>query len=237
MTGKESPLASSPLEQHYPVSNAAGDRIAFSAFEKDGRAVYVSAPAGVPEKLCEGCLRATDWSRDEKTILVFAGNPYQIDAVDVASHRRTPILKHPNYHLLYGRFSPDNQWVSFTVRTQPDRARIAIAPLNGPKPIPESAWITLSEETPGDWANWSPDGKTLYFSSTRDGHTCFWGQRIEALSGHPVGEPFAALHLHGRVYYQPGSMWAGWSVSRGRIAMLLAEDTGNIWILSGLRSQ
>jgi hypothetical protein len=169
--------------------------------------------------------------------LVFGGDPYQIDAVDVASHQRTPILKHPKYNLLHGRFSPDNLWVSFTVRTQSNRARIAIAPLNGPTPIPESSWITISEETPGDWANWSPDGKIVYFSSTRDGHSCLWGQRIEALSRRPAGEPFAALHLHGRVYYQPGSMWGGWSVGGGRIAMLLAEDSGNIWMMSRLRSR
>jgi len=230
-------MAASSLEQHYPVSNAAGDRIAFSAFEKDSRAVYVSAPGGVPEIVCEGCLRATDWSRDEKTILVFGGNPYQVDLLDVASHQRTPILQHPNYNLLYARFSPDNRWVSFTARTQPDRALIAIAPLDGPKPIPESAWMRISEATPGDWADWSPDGKTLYFSSTRDGHSCFWGQRIEPRSRRLLGEPFAAVHLHGRVYYQPGSMWGGWSVGGGRIAMLLAEDTGNIWMMSRLRSR
>ncbi|HLJ17400.1 MAG TPA: winged helix-turn-helix domain-containing protein [Bryobacteraceae bacterium] len=112
-TGKESPLASSSLDQHYPVSSPSGARIAFSVFEKDRRAVYVSAPGGTPEKSCEGCLRATDWSRDEKTILVFGDNPYQIDALDVASHRRAPILKDPKYNLLYGRFSPDNRWVSF----------------------------------------------------------------------------------------------------------------------------
>jgi hypothetical protein len=64
-----------------------------------------------------------------------------------------------------------------------------------------------------------------------------WGQRIEALSRRPVGEPFAALHLHGRLYYQPGSMWGGWSVAGGRIAMLLVEDTGNIWIMSRSRSR
>ena len=97
VTGEESPVASSSLVQRYPVINASGDKIAFSVFEKDGRSVYVSAPGGPPEKVCDGCLRATDWSRDEKTILVFAGNPYQVDVLDVASHQQTPMLKHPNY--------------------------------------------------------------------------------------------------------------------------------------------
>jgi Tol biopolymer transport system component/DNA-binding winged helix-turn-helix (wHTH) protein len=52
VTGDESPVASSSLEQHYPVMNAAGDKIAFSAFEKDSRTIYVSAPGGPPEWLC-----------------------------------------------------------------------------------------------------------------------------------------------------------------------------------------
>lgn len=234
-TGRESPLAGSSVEQHFPVTNRSGDKVAFSAFEKDNRSVYVSAPAGAPEKVCEGCLRATDWSRDGKIILVFGGNPYQIDALDIASHERKPILKHPTHSLLYGRFSPDNRWISFTVRIQPNRARIAIAPLNAWKPVPESGWITISEEGPGDWADWSPDGNTIYFSSARDGHNCLWGQRIEAESHRPAGEPFPALHLHGRVYYEPGTTWAGWSVGSGEIAIALAEDTGNIWLLSRRR--
>lgn len=106
-------------------------------------------PGGTAEKPCEGCLRATDWSRDEKTLLMFGGSPYQINALDIPSHRQTPVLKHPNYSLLYARFSPDNCWVSFTARIQPNRAQILIAPLDGPKPLPESAWIRIAEEEAG----------------------------------------------------------------------------------------
>jgi serine/threonine protein kinase len=228
-TGKESRVTNSSFAQRYPVINASGARIAFSVYEKNNkRAVYVTAPGGAPEKLCEGCLRATDWSRDEKTLLVFGGNPYQINVLDLPSHQQTPVLKHPTYNLLYGRFSPDNRWVSFTARIQPNRGRIAIAPVDGSKPVPESAWITIAEAEAGDWATWSPDGKTLYFPSPRDGNNCLWGQRIEASSGRPVGEPFAVQHFHGRVSYRQG----GWSAAGGRIAMVLSEATGNIWMMS-----
>ena len=228
MTGKESSVAGSSFVQRFPVINAPGARIAFSVFEKDKRVVYVSAPGGAPEKLCEGCLRATDWSPDEKTVLVFGDDPYQINVLDLASHQQTPLLKHPNYHLLYGRFSPDNRWVSFTIRTEPSRGLIAIAPVDGPKPVPESAWITITQSDAADWANWSPDGKTLYFPSSRDGHRCLWGQRLEASSRRPAGEAFAVQHLHGRVSYRQG----GWSAAGGRIGLVLAEDTGNIWMMS-----
>jgi Tol biopolymer transport system component len=112
--------------------------------------------------------------------MVFGGNPYHIDVLDLASHRQTPFLIHPSRPLLFGRFSPDNRWVSFTIRDEPNRGRIAIAPADGPKPVPESVWITIEQSDPEDWPDWSPDGKTLYFPSARDGHNCLWGQRLEA---------------------------------------------------------
>jgi Tol biopolymer transport system component len=227
-TGKESPVASSAFFQRYPLIDASGTRIAFSTSEKDKRLLYVSAPGGVPEKLCEGCLRATDWSRDESRLLIFTGNPYQVNVLDIASRKQTPILKHPAYNLLYGRFSPDNRWVSFTARIEPNRSEIAIAPIDGPKPVPESAWIRIAEEGAEDWAGWSPDGKKLYFTSARDGHTCLWARRIAADSHRPEGEAFAVQHLHGRATYRRG----GWSAAGGRIAMVLNEDTGSIWMMS-----
>ncbi len=232
-TGKESPVApSSMMAQQYPVLSASGDRVSFSTFEKEKRFVYVSTPGGVPEKVCEGCIRATDWSRDEKTLLVFVGSPYQVNLLDVASHRQTAILKHPRYSPADARFSPDNRWVSFTARTGPNRGWIMIAPVpridDGPRPVPESAWIKIAEEGAEDRANWSPDGKTLYFTSTRDGHHCLWGQRIDARSHRPEGKAFAVAHLHGR----PSFEGEAWSAAAGKIAMVLAESTGSIWMMS-----
>jgi hypothetical protein len=161
--------------------------------------------------------------------MVFGGNPYQINVLDLASHQQSPLLVHPSRPLLFGRFSPDNRWVSFTIRTEPNLGLIAIAPLGGAKPIPESAWIPIAQSSSEDWADWSPDGETLYFPSFRDGHNCLWGQRIEASSHRPVGEAFAVQHLHGRLSYLSQG---GWSAAGGRIAMVLVEETGNIWMMS-----
>jgi len=228
-SGKESIVAgSSMFEQNYPAINRSGTRIAYSVYEKDKRVVYVATPGGVPDKLCEGCLRATDWSRDEKTLLTFGGNPYQIDILDTASRRQTPVLKHPNYHLLYGRYSPDNRWISFTARIDANRARILIAPIDRPKPVPESAWIAIAEADIEDYADWSPDGRTLYFTSPKDGYDCLWAQRLDAGSYRPVGEAFAVQHLHGRLSFSH----RGLAAAGGRIAMTLVENTGNIWMMS-----
>jgi Tol biopolymer transport system component len=228
VAGRESHVAASMFLQRYPVVSPSGRRVAFSSFEDDKRLVYISAPGGMPEKVCERCLRATDWSLDEKSLLVFGGSPYQIYLLDIESHQQTSILEHAAYPLLYGRLSPDNNWVSFTARTGPNRARIAIAPLGGQKPVPESAWIRISEEGAEDWANWSPDGNTLYFTSARDGHTCLWAQRLDPVFHKPSGEAFAVQHLHGRLSYQQD----GWSAAGGRIAIVLEESRGNVWMMS-----
>ena len=118
--------------------------------------------------------------------------------------------------------------MSFTERIEAGRARIMIAPVNGTNLIPESEWIQIAEVGPEDWANWSSDGRTLYFTSAKDGHFCFWGQRLDPDSHRPAGDAFGVLHLHGRVTYQQG----GWSAAGGRLVMVATEDTGNIWTMT-----
>jgi hypothetical protein len=97
-----------------------------------------------------------------------------------------------------------------------------------PKPIPESAWVTIAEAEPDDYANRSPNGKTFYFTSSRDGYSCQWGQRVDEGSRQAVGEAFAVQHFHGRLSFDHG----GWSVAAGRIAIPLVEKTGNLWMMS-----
>jgi eukaryotic-like serine/threonine-protein kinase len=225
---QQSLLASSQYVQRFPAISPTGDKIAFSSFEPDKRVLYLSTPGRSPEALCDNCIRATDWSSNEKTLLVFSESPYQINLLDIATHQQTPLLKRTGSNLLYGRFSPDNRWVSFTMRIQPNRAWIMLAPIDGPRPVPEDAWIKIAEVGAEDWANWSPDGKTLYFTSPTDGYTCLWGQRIDAESHHPLGEPFAVQHFHGGPLYHQG----GWSAAGRRIAIMLRDGTENIWMMS-----
>lgn len=75
-TGKESNVAGSSDRQGYPVLSGSGSLLAYSAYEGNNRVVYLSSPGRVPEKLCDACPFAMDWTRDEKTVLVLAGIPY-----------------------------------------------------------------------------------------------------------------------------------------------------------------
>jgi len=229
-TRKETRVAPSAFVQRFPELSASGNRIAFSSYERDKRLVYTVASAGgTPELICADCLRATDWSRDETELLLMDGNPYRISTIHAVTGRRTVLIQHASFHALYGQFSPDNRWISFTVRRPNNRSWIAIAPLEGTaRPIGEEAWIKVSEEGPEDRANWSANGKTLYFTSARDGRLCLWGQHIDLATHRLGGAAFSAYHFHQR----PALQHLGWSLQGGRLAMVLMETTGNVWMMS-----
>jgi eukaryotic-like serine/threonine-protein kinase len=225
-TGTEIQVASSALVQRYPSISPSGLKIAYSVYSSNVRALYVADSSDAPKKLCDGCARATDWSHNEDLLLVFGGSPYQVDLLNLTTRKRTPLIKHTQYSVLYGRFSPDGRSISFTVRLRPDLAKIAIAPLNGSEPIPESAWTMVADVGLDDYANWSPDGRILYFSSPKDGNNCLWAQRMD--NGRPLGEAFPVQHFHGRLTFGYG----GWTAGPGQIAIALVDKTSNVWTMS-----
>jgi len=114
--------------------------------------------------------------------------------------------------------------------------QIMIAPVRHGSPAKEAEWIAVTDgRSYDDKPQFSSDGKTIYFTSTRDGYLCIWAQRLDPVSKHPLGSPFAFEHFHnsagrgGAIFWQVSR--ADLSVARDKILINLPEvNRADIWM-------
>jgi Tol biopolymer transport system component len=153
--------------------------------------------------------------------------------VDLTSGQKTEILKHPKYGVSRARFSPDGRWLSFHLIPGPEARRVYVTPFKGAVLHDEKDWIPITDGQGVErYADWSPDGNTLYFLSERDGFRCIRGQRLDPVSKHPAGPPFDVYHFH----HARQSLGTGDptlispTVARDKMVFSMIETTGNIWM-------
>jgi eukaryotic-like serine/threonine-protein kinase len=235
ITGKETALTISPRNESRPAISADGSRVAYPDWTSEKRTLHIASLRGrsgdaVPD-VCDDCFLAWDWSPDNKYLLYWSMDLQQIGLVDIASRQKSIVLKHPQYTLLWARFSPDGRWIAFHASVGPDRSQIFIAPFHGMSPIGEEAWIAL----PGSddhIPRWSPDGNSLYLLSGRDGYLCLWRQRLHPNTKRPLGEAIEGYHLHGarRAITGVPLHYLEISVARDKLVFPMSERTGNIWM-------
>jgi len=112
-------------------------------------------------------------------------------------------------------------------------AQILIAPVRHGTAGGEAEWIAVTDgRYSDDKPQFSADGNTLYFTSTRDGYLCIWAQRLDSGTKHPLGPAFAYEHFHnaqGRTgaYDQKRSEL---SVARDKILVNLPDEHSDIWM-------
>jgi Tol biopolymer transport system component len=139
---------------------------------------------------------AWDWSADGEWLL--GGSQRQTPGrrliclfpMAAAPHAETEmrvITSHPGKNLWQARFSPDHRWISFCAAEAIEAgvSTIYVVPASG------GQWMRITEgKYFDDKPRWSPDGKILYFISSRNGFFNVWGIRFDSASGQPVGGPF-----------------------------------------------
>jgi len=108
-----------------------------------------------------------------------------------------------------------------------------IAPVRNGVAAPEAEWISITDgRFVDDKPQFSPDGNTLYFTSRRDNHLCIWAQRLDRITKHPVGAPFAVQHFHGVQSWRimdtlhTVQLW----VARDKLVTNFWEFHGDIWM-------
>ena len=234
ITKQERVLATSKSIAPAPRINADGSLVAFTDREGKNSVGRLMPASGGPSRiLCETC-QLRNWSPSDSKQLIITVTGSTRDSsrtglMNVDSGSRNLFL--PGQHSA-PRTSPDGRWIAFYRSIENDHTRIYLAPVRDSL-VPEAEWIQVS-----DGRHWevvpefSPDGKTLYFLSHRDGFRCHWAMRIDPATGRRIGEPFAVHHYHSArlspAYVRLGRVAN--AVARDKIVFTMAERTGNIWM-------
>jgi len=216
-TGEERMLTAGRSGKWHPRFSPDGSRLSFAG---DGKLHVMPVSGGTAEVVCENCGEATDWSPDGKR-LIGDNEEGQTWVFEVASHLKTDLLPSGRRGGV-GAFSPDNRWCVFVEFTT---ARTYVAPLDK-LPIPESAWLFVVD----NWYDTEWYGNLIYSVSDRDGFSCIWAQRLDAVTKRPVGAPFAVFHAHNARISLADTGEPYLSISRDKMLFTMAEHTGNIWM-------
>lgn len=230
-TGAETVLTRVP-EDHYPAISPDGTKVAYS-FRQQGKMPIFIMPAagGTPDLVCDDCGEVEAWSPDGNQILYLtAHDPSGIGQVKIGAPRNDGWLKHSSYGLYNARFSSDG-WIVFNGRT--DRLsppHVLAAKLQGLSVAREQEWMVISRE--GEAPGWSPDARSVYFWSERDGSPCLWVQHLAPATKQPIGEPLPIQHFHSKALSLT-NLYAGApdiAVGHDKIVFNLGEHSGNIWM-------
>jgi Tol biopolymer transport system component len=239
VSGKTMALAATDKDETWPVFSHDGSRVAYTVGREGPSDFYVvPAAGGVAEKVCDACGRLQHWSPNGKFLIYHppatsGGAASTVNALEVASGRRTKILIPGQHSPFQETFSADGRWLSFILRSGPERTQIFVAPFNGEAPIPQKEWIPVTDgKGADDKPRWSPDGEILYFMSERDGFRCVWAQRLERTTRQPTGPALPVYHAHSarRSLQRLALSRLELSVAHEKIVFNLVERTGNIWL-------
>jgi len=216
----------SPADDSQPAFSPDGERIAFRS-ERDGGGIYLMGATG------ESITRVSDfgyspsWSPNGAEILVGTEKipqpstrptKSQLWKIDVKTGARRMLTEGD---ALQPQYSPNKQRIAYWSR--PDKA--------GQR---EEIW-TISAEggeavriTSGSSIDlnpvWSPDGKYLYFSSSRGGSMNIWRVAMNEKSGATTGEPEAVTTIGAA----SSALQLSFSRDGHRLAYIAQEDIRNL---------
>jgi len=216
----------------------AGSQVIYFDESKDS-AFSVPFSGGVPQALplSRSDVAVYDWASDGKALLVLqyphsaAVGHFSIYGANLETKQVVPLVRDPDHDVFEPHFSPDARWVTFTDADNGE-SRVFVAPFRWTA-VPKSEWQTITTDTSwNDKPRFSADGRSVLFTSNRDGYRCIWVQRLTP-DMHPAGDPVPVFHSHSpqlSIGNGPVSD-QGMSVGKGWLVFDQTELRGNIWML------
>jgi serine/threonine protein kinase/Tol biopolymer transport system component len=220
-----------------------GTRVAYrlqrDAPRSERRLAWQAVDRGQEHTMAQGLVTAMDWSPGGERILHNCPPPEQVatlchsPATATSAADARLIVADPEYSIWQGRYSPDGRWVLFNAQGRKE-AGISIL---GVVPAAGGKWLPLTDPTLwADKARWSPDGRTIYFISNREGAFFdVWGIGFDPATGASVGTEFRVTSYDNPGRTVSASGRSELAVTATRIVVPITETTGSIWVLDGIR--
>lgn len=188
--------ANSDSDDTQPAFSADGEYVAFRS-ERSPAGIYVMSVSGENLRFVSDTGFHPSWSPDGTQIVVSSFGRDQPTVRDSRSgalyiinfstgERRTLAEAEASFP----SWSPSGHRIAYWFYTGTfGRRDIATIPAAGGEPVVVAKDFAVSNWNPV----WSPDGKYLYFVSSRSGSMNFWRVRIDETTGAALGEPEAVI--------------------------------------------
>ena len=189
--------ADSSSDDTQPSVSPNGNFIAFRSERGQGGVYVMSTSGGDPRQVSDSGyhpswspdsseLVLSSFGRDQPTVRA-AATRHALTIVNVATGLRRELS---NVEASFPTWSPNGHRVAYWFYTGTfGRRDIATIPAAGGEPILVAMDFAVSNWNPV----WSPDGKFLYFVSSRAGNMNFWRVRIDEKTGSVLSEPEAVI--------------------------------------------
>jgi Tol biopolymer transport system component len=211
------------------VLSADGSVVAYRR-PADGRTAFFVRPVGSADEraVCDGCVVRAFFA-DSNLALVQYGTG-ELVRQNLSTGDRTMVLRVDDVSILDAGLSRDDRWIAWLAGLPNGHAAIFVSPLQSATGAPEARILVREDNRVLSSPRWSPNGEWLYYLSSADGYMCVWGQRLDPASRKPVGAPVGIVHVHGRMLMHFPLSLAPLEVAADRLALILGEARGNIYM-------
>jgi len=196
-SGGESLFLASTQDKFSPIIDDSGGTVVFEGLDGGIPSVFAATRGQPTRRLCSGCSNPTGWFDEDRAVFYREGMPSKIKMVDLLTAKVTVVLEANGYSLSEATWSPENQYLLFTASRSGNTKQVfaVLLPKSGQSPTGE--WIPITSESEfSDRPQWSSDGKTIFYMSSRDGFSCVWGQNFDSESRTATSLPFPVMHYH-----------------------------------------